>query len=177
MEILLTGQDKTTDHFPVRHDESTVVIILIVNDDQSAVISDSTPTAAAAGPAGLWPGHDRLQDHVPRPRLRRHRGCSQVSDSVLPQQCCGSGSGIRCLFDPWTRIRNRFFPVPGSRIPSPYFLELSDKFLCKKFYNSLKTGLNFFLKLLKNKIIYNFVKFVATKKRFDKKFVFTPPFS
>jgi hypothetical protein len=43
---------------------------------------------------------------------------------------CGSGSGIRCLFDPWTR----FFP--GSRIPSPYFLELSEKFLGKKFYNS-----------------------------------------
>ncbi len=38
-------------------------------------------------------------------------------------QCCGSGSGIRCLFDPWTRIRD----------PNPYFLELSDKFLGKKF--------------------------------------------
>jgi hypothetical protein len=22
------------------------------------------------------------------------------------EQCCGSGSGIRCLFDPWTRIRD-----------------------------------------------------------------------
>ena len=21
-------------------------------------------------------------------------------------QCCGSGCGIRCLFDPWTRIRD-----------------------------------------------------------------------
>jgi hypothetical protein len=52
----------------------------------------------------------------------------------------------------------------GSRIPTPYFLELSDKFLGKKFYNSLKTGPNFFLKHLKNKIIFNFVKFVATKK-------------
>jgi hypothetical protein len=30
-------------------------------------------------------------------------------------QCCGSGSGIRCLFDPWTRIRDRFFPDPGSQ--------------------------------------------------------------
>jgi hypothetical protein len=29
---------------------------------------------------------------------------------------------------------------PGSRIPNPYFLELSDKFVGKKFYNSLKTG-------------------------------------
>ncbi len=40
----------------------------------------------------------------------------------------------------------------------------SDKFLDKKFHNSLKTGPNFFLQHLKNKIIYNFVKFMATKK-------------
>ncbi len=32
-------------------------------------------------------------------------------------QCCGSGSGIRCLFDPGpgSGIRNRFFPDPGSQ--------------------------------------------------------------
>jgi hypothetical protein len=47
------------------------------------------------------------------------------------------GFGIQCLFDPG--------PDPGSRIPTPYFLELSDKFLGKKLYNSLKTGPNFFL--------------------------------
>jgi hypothetical protein len=29
-------------------------------------------------------------------------------------QCCGSGSGIRCIFSP--RIRDDFFPDPGSRI-------------------------------------------------------------
>jgi hypothetical protein len=52
----------------------------------------------------------------------------------------------------------------GSQIPTPYFLELSDKFLGKKFYNSLKAGPNFFLQHIKNKIIFNFVKFVATKK-------------
>jgi hypothetical protein len=41
-------------------------------------------------------------------------------------QCCGSGSGIRCLFSPGSGIRNRFFPAPvsrhpylGSRIPDP----------------------------------------------------------
>jgi hypothetical protein len=39
-------------------------------------------------------------------------------------------------------------PGPGSGIPTPYFLELSDKFLGKKFYNSLKTGPNFFLQHL-----------------------------
>ncbi len=43
------------------------------------------------------------------------------------------GPGIRCLFDRGPRfgIRNRFFPDPGSRIPTPYFLEHSDKFLGK----------------------------------------------
>jgi hypothetical protein len=85
----------------------------------------------------------------------------------LEPQCCGSGSGIRCLFDPWTG----FFRIPdlGSRIPTQYFLELSDKFLGKKFYNSLKSGPNFFLQHLKNKIIFNFVKFVAIKKGLSKK--------
>jgi hypothetical protein len=34
----------------------------------------------------------------------------------------------------------------------------------------LKIGPDFFLQHFKNKIIYNFVKFVATKKRHDKKF-------
>jgi hypothetical protein len=45
----------------------------------------------------------------------------------------GCGSGIRCFFDPWirvpdpenvfsrSRIRNRFIPDLGSRIPNPYF--------------------------------------------------------
>jgi hypothetical protein len=98
--------------------------------------------------------------------LRSHTTTSSVAD---PDQ----GSGIRCLSDPGpgSGIRNRFFQDPaslildpGSRIPTPYFLELSDKFLGKRFYNSLKTGPNVFLQHLKNKIIFNFVKFVATKK-------------
>jgi hypothetical protein len=36
--------------------------------------------------------------------------------------------------------------------------------LGKKLYNSLKIGPNFFLQHFKAKIIYNFVKIVATKK-------------
>jgi hypothetical protein len=36
--------------------------------------------------------------------------------------------------------------------------------LGKKFYNSLKIDPNFFLQHFKTKIIWNFVKFVATKK-------------
>jgi hypothetical protein len=75
---------------------------------------------------------------------------------------------------PGSGIRNKFFPDPGSRIPNPYFLELSDKFWVKKFYNSLKTGPNFFLQPFKNKSILNFVKFVATKNRYDQKNFFTP---
>jgi hypothetical protein len=75
------------------------------------------------------------------------------------------GSGAFFTPGPGSGIRIRFFS--GARIPTPYFLELSAKFLGKKFYNSLKTGPNFFLQQLKNNLIYNFVKFVATKKRFD----------
>jgi hypothetical protein len=72
-----------------------------------------------------------------------------------------SGSGIRNRFfqGPGSRI-----PVFGSRIPNPYFLELSDNFSGKKFYNSLKTGPDFILQYFKNKIIFNVMKFVATKK-------------
>jgi hypothetical protein len=87
-------------------------------------------------------------------------------------QCCGSGSGIRCLFDPWIRDPGSgmgFFriPDPGSRIPRPYFEELFDNFFGKKFYNSLKIGPIFFLWHFKTKIIYNFVKFCGYLKRFD----------
>jgi hypothetical protein len=71
-------------------------------------------------------------------------------------------------------IRNRFLPVPRSRIPDPKQIYL-DNFLGKKFYNSLKIGPNFFLQHFKNKIIYNFLKFVA-KKRYDKIFFFTSLF-
>ncbi len=86
---------------------------------------------------------------------RRHPSINVTCDSFLEcvereNQCCGSGSGIRCLFDPW--IRDRFFPDPGSRIPNPYFWELSDNFLGKKFYNSLKICPNFFLQHFKTNI-------------------------
>ncbi len=73
-------------------------------------------------------------------------------------------------YSPALRIRIRdpvpFWPWnqdPGSRIAKPYFWKLSDNFLGKKCYNSLKIGSNFFLQHFKNKIIFNFVKFVATK--------------
>jgi hypothetical protein len=45
--------------------------------------------------------------------------------------------------------------------------------LGKKFYNSLKIGPNFVFQFFKNKIIYNFVKFVATKEGMTSNF-FSP---
>ncbi len=62
-------------------------------------------------------------------------------------QCCGS-----CLFDPWIRDPEYFFP--GSRIPKPYFWELSDNFLGKKFYNSVLWNL-WLLKKVWQKIIFH----------------------
>ncbi len=56
---------------------------------------------------------------------------------------------------PFWLIRNRFFPDLGSRIPNPYFWELSDIFLGKKFYNSLKVGPNYFLQHFKNKNFFS----------------------
>ncbi len=56
----------------------------------------------------------------------------------------GSGAFLTLDSDPGSGIG--FFPDPGSRIPTPYFLELSDK-LGKKFYNSLKTGQIFFFRI------------------------------
>ncbi len=66
------------------------------------------------------------------------------------------------VFDPWIRD-------PGSQT------HIFDNFWGKKFYNSLRIGPNFFLQTSKNKINYNFVKFVA-KKRYENRFFFTPLF-
>ena len=85
------------------------------------------------------------------------------------------------------RIRIRdpvpFWPLdPGSglgffRIPDPktIFLRAYWQFLGKKFCNSLKIDPNYFLQHFKNKIIFNIVKFVATKKGMTTIF-FTPLF-
>ncbi len=56
-------------------------------------------------------------------------------------------SGIRCLFDPWIRD-------PGFALG---FFRILDSII-------LKIGPNFFLRHLKNKIIFNFVKIIATIK-------------
>ncbi len=118
------------------------------------------------------------------------RICVPVGQSTYPPSC-GYGPGqcprspclknktnyhkfwavIRCFLTPGSGIRKRFFPDPRSRIPNPYFWELSDSFSSKKFYNSMKSGP---LQHFKNKIIFNYVKFVATKQGMTT--IFTPLF-
>jgi hypothetical protein len=48
-------------------------------------------------------------------------------------QCCGSGSGIRGLFDPWTQIWDPELVFSGSQIPDPkpIFLSLTTNFWVK----------------------------------------------
>ncbi len=78
-------------------------------------------------------------------------------------QCCGSGYGIRCLFDPWIRdpgIRNRCFPDPGSQTHT--FESLVTIFWAKSSIILWKLAQIFFLQHFKTKIMYNFVKFMAT---------------
>jgi hypothetical protein len=78
-------------------------------------------------------------------------------------------SGIRCLFDPG--IRNRFFPDPESQ--THLFKEPGDKFLGKKFHNSLKIDPNVFVKHFKNKKNLQFCEIYCYKKRYDNYF-FSP---
>jgi hypothetical protein len=81
-------------------------------------------------------------------------------------------SGSVAFLTPGPGIQNGYFPDPGSRIPTHIFESLV-KILGKKFYNSLITSTDSFLQHFKNKIIFNFVKFVATKKGMTTIF-FTP---
>jgi hypothetical protein len=70
---------------------------------------------------------------------------SATNISCLGPSVADPDPGSGAFLTPGSGIRNRFFPDPGSRIPNPYFWELRDNFLGKKFYNSLKIGPNFFL--------------------------------
>ncbi len=79
--------------------------------------------------------------------------------AYCPSSVADLGSGA--FLTPGSGIRNRFLPDPGSQT---HIFEILVTILGKKFYNSLKIGPNFFLKHSKDKIIFNFVKFMATKK-------------
>jgi hypothetical protein len=107
-----------------------------------------------------------------------------IPKPIILESVADPDPGSGAFLTPGSGIWNTFFPDPGSRIPDlrsripyPYFRELSDNFWGKKFYNSLKIGPNVFFSISKNKIIYNFVKFVATiEARYDNKLFFTPLF-
>ncbi len=67
-----------------------------------------------------------------------------------------------------------FFPDPGSQ--THIFESLVTNVWVKSSPILWKLTLVFFFSIFKNKIIINFVKFVATTKRYDKYFFFTPLF-
>ncbi len=75
------------------------------------------------------------------------------------------GSDAFLTLDPDPGSGIGFFPDPGTRILTPYFLELSDKFSGKKFYNSLKTGPNFFVQHLKNQCFGSVLIFSGSGSR------------
>jgi hypothetical protein len=88
-----------------------------------------------------------------------------IQVSKDPQQRCernipllsvaDPGSGIRCLFDPWIRDPGSgigFFRIPDYGSQTQIFESLVTIFWVK----------SFFLQHFKTKIIFNFVKFVAT---------------
>ncbi len=89
-------------------------------------------------------------------------------------QCCGSGSGIRCLFDPGpgSGIRNSFFcriPDPGSQ---PHiFQSLVTNFWVKS--SIVLWKLAQFVFFSNN---FQFCEICGYKNSFDNKFFFTPLF-
>jgi hypothetical protein len=95
---------------------------------------------------------DRVRDHTTRHALLAPPPYFHTFSDENPDP--GSGAFL---------IRNKPIPDPGSQT---YIFELNDNFLGKKIYNSLKIGLKIFLRQFKNKIIFNCVIFVATKKQF-----------
>jgi hypothetical protein len=40
---------------------------------------------------------------IPPPHKKNHFGSTTLMDPHKKNRCCGSGSGIRCFFDPWIR--------------------------------------------------------------------------
>ncbi len=78
---------------------------------------------AQASPSSQWPAPKHVKCSELKPVLR-----IRIPDPVL-------------LYT-WTRIREAFFPDPGSRIPetNPYLWELGHNFLGWKYLNSLSIG-------------------------------------
>jgi hypothetical protein len=126
--------------------------------DEGDELLDGTGEGGAAALQGQLPVRHLALLYLQRVHLPRNlRNNSYLCTYDLYGQCCGSGSGAFLTLDPDPGSGIGFFPDPGSQ---PIFFRA----LCKKFYNSLTTGPNFFLQHLKNKIIFNFVQFLAKKK-------------
>jgi hypothetical protein len=82
-----------------------------------------------------------LQEQAKRAKLTKDKDI-QVPATYSPvtyihKQCCGSGSGIRCLFDPWNRDPDWVKIRIRIRDEQPGSYELRDHFLGLKYLNSL----------------------------------------
>ncbi len=104
----------------------------------------------------------RLEPLMPNCFLRRSACYSVLRIRIWDP---GTSAFLTLDPDPWSGID--FSPNPRSRIPdpNPIYLELNDKFLGTKFYNSLKIGPNFFLQHLKNKNNFQFCEICGYKKK------------
>ncbi len=131
----------------------------------------------------------------PSPQKRSYISLKAVRRYTF--QSCGSGSGIRCLFDPWIRISDPGSRIsdPGSRIPDlgsripDLGSRISDPGSQTHIFESLVTifwvkssiilqeiGPDFFLQH-SNKIMFNqFCEICGYIIRFDNKFFFIPLF-
>ncbi len=109
----------------------------------------------------LVPRHKPQQSATPHPS-NELRHISRMSFATSLQWANKNPNIELSVADPDLGSAIGFFRIPDPK--SIFFWELSDNFLGKKFYNSLKIGPNFFLQHFKTKIIINFVKFVLHKK-------------
>jgi hypothetical protein len=80
------------------------------------------------------------------------------------------GSGA--FLTPGSGIRNRFFPDLGSRIPDPYFWELSDNLLGKSFINLWKLAQIFFFSI--SEIQFSILWNLWLQKKVWQQFFFSP---
>ena len=85
--------------------------------------------------------------------------CLCVSLHVRFHACVSACMSIVSVADPDPGSGIGSFRIPD---PKPIFSELSDSFWVKSYIIFLKIGPNFFSLALKTKIMFNFVKFVAT---------------
>jgi hypothetical protein len=91
--------------------------------------------------------------------------------STVPNSVADPDSGSSAFLTPGSGMG--FFRISDG-FQTHIFQSLVTNFWVKKLYNSVKTDKKIFLQHFKNKILFNFVKFVATKKGMTTHF-FHPP--